>query len=74
MPDIKVTKEGVVKLLLKLNPSKASGPDLLPARVLKELAIQIAPFLTIIFQESFNVGGSSEGLEDGKHDSNFQKG
>ena len=56
MPEIKVNKEGVTKLLHKLNPSKASGPDLIPARILKELAVEIAPFLTTIFQESFNTG------------------
>ena len=55
MPDIKVNKEGVTKLLHKLNPSKASGPDLLPARILKVLAVEIAPLLTMIFQESFNI-------------------
>ena len=41
MPEIEVTKEGVVKLLLKSNPVKASGPDLLPAMVLKEMSIEI---------------------------------
>ena len=56
MPDIKVNKEGVTKLLHKLNPSKASGPDLIPARILKNMAFEIAPFLTTIFQESFNTG------------------
>ena len=56
MPEIKVNKEDVTKLLHKLNPSKASGPDLIPARILKELAVEIAPFLTTIFQESFNTG------------------
>lgn len=56
MQDITVTCEGVRKLLLKLNPGKACGPDLLPARVLKELATEISPFLTIIFQKSFDTG------------------
>ena len=56
MPEIEVTNEGVVKLLLKLNPNKASGTDLLPARVLKETATEIGPFLTIIFQKSFDTG------------------
>ena len=56
MPEIEVINEGVVKLLLKLNPNKASGPDLLPARVLKEMATEIGPFLTIIFQKSFDTG------------------
>ena len=54
MPETEVTNEGVVKLLLKLNPNKASGPDLLPARVLKEMATEIGLFLTIIFQNSFD--------------------
>ena len=49
MQDIKVTNAGVLKLLQKLNPSKASGPDLLSARVLRELAVEISPFLTAIF-------------------------
>ena len=56
MPDIKVNKDGVPKLLHKLNPSQASGPDFIPAKILKELAVEIAPFLTTIFQESFNTG------------------
>ena len=38
MDDIIVTDQGIVKLLLKLNPSKACSPDLLLARILKELA------------------------------------
>ena len=56
MSEIKVTNEAVVKLLLKLNPNKASGPDLLPGRVLKEMAIEIGPFLTIICKKSFDTG------------------
>ena len=52
MPEISVTKEGVFKLLLKLNPNKATGPDLLSARILKDLTKEIAPILTAIFQRS----------------------
>ena len=74
MPDIKVTKAGVMKLLSKLNPSKTSGPDLLPARVLKELAIEIAPFLTIIFQESFNTGAVPKDWRTANETAIFQKG
>ena len=33
MKDIQVTIEGITKILRKLNPGKASGPDLLPARI-----------------------------------------
>lgn len=51
-----MTVEGVIKLLRRLNPRKACGPDLLPARILKELADEIAPLLTTIFQVSFRDG------------------
>jgi hypothetical protein len=50
MPDINISEEGVLKLLLKINPNKACTPDLITARILKDLAREIAPFLTRIFQ------------------------
>ena len=56
MSDIRVTDEGVAKLLQKLNPNKATGPDTLPARILKELATEISPFLTFIYQKSLESG------------------
>ena len=54
MKDVHVSTEGVTKLLQKLNPAKAIGPDLLPTRFLKELASEISPYLTAIFQRIFN--------------------
>ena len=42
--------------LWKINPSKATGPDLIPMRVLKEAASAIAPFLCFIFQKSIDTG------------------
>ena len=42
--------EGVAQLLTNIQPHKASGPDNLPARFLKEVANEIAPVLTIVFQ------------------------
>ena len=50
MPDITITCEGIANLLLNLNPNKAAGPDQIKPRVLKVLATEIAPILTIIFQ------------------------
>ena len=43
MEEITLTEEGVRKLLLKLNPHKASAPDLIPARILKDMADEISP-------------------------------
>ena len=48
---LKVTTEGVLKLLRKLNPNQASGPDLLQARSFKELSEEIAPILCNIYQK-----------------------
>ena len=42
--------QGVLKILKKINSPKASGSDLIPARILKDLSDVIAPILTIIFQ------------------------
>jgi len=56
LSDIIISEEGVRKLLLNLNPFKASGPDGISARVLKELADEVAPLLTIIFNSSLNTG------------------
>ena len=52
MPEITVTVNGVKKLLSKINPYKASGPDNVPARFLKELANEISPALTLLFNAS----------------------
>ena len=56
MSDIVFTAPGIVKLLSNLNPAKASGPDLVPARILKLASMEIAPILCIIFQQSYNTG------------------
>ena len=56
MEDIAVTKEGVTKLLKGLNPSKALGPDELHTRVLKELATELGPVFTHLFQQSIDTG------------------
>lgn len=40
MPDITFGVEGVIKQFQNINPSKSSGPDQLPARYLKETAME----------------------------------
>ncbi|XP_052794650.1 uncharacterized protein LOC128227817 [Mya arenaria] len=56
MNDIEVTPEGVLALLKKLNPNKATGPDMIPSRILKELADQCAPYLSTIFNKCLQSG------------------
>ena len=56
MPSINITVEGVQKLLDKLNPYKAPGPDNLQPRILRELSCQIAPVLCNIFKVSVKTG------------------
>ena len=56
MKDITVTEEGVKRLLQKTNPQKTSGPDMIPARSLKECAEDLAPILTVIFSKSLQAG------------------
>ena len=49
-----INQEGVQKLLAGLNASKAAGPDRLPCRSLKEMAPELAPILTSIFNQSLS--------------------
>ena len=52
MGEITVDCKGVLKLLNNLNKHKASGPDGLSARVLKEFSSEISPMLALIYNES----------------------
>ena len=51
MNDIAVSKDGVIKLLKGLNPSKALGPDELHPKVLKELATELGSVFAHLFQQ-----------------------
>ena len=54
--DIDISAHGVHKQLLQLNPRKPCGPDEIAAHVLKELAPSIVPWLSSIFQQSYDTG------------------
>ena len=54
IPPLTIDTNGVVKLLHNLNPRKASGPDEVPARLLQSLAAEVAPALTLIFEQTFS--------------------
>ena len=52
----KLSTRKVRKALLQLNTSKSSGPDGIPATVLKSCAPELAPVLNKLFQLSYNLG------------------
>ena len=56
MKQIRITNKGVEKLLSRLNPKKAIGPDMVSTRILKDFAHKIAPIIASIFQQSLNTG------------------
>ena len=56
MPEFEINVCGVQKLLHTIKPNKASGPDSIPCRVLKEAASELAPALADIFNSSLSVG------------------
>ena len=55
-PPLTIQNNGVKKILEGLNPHKASGPDEISSRFLKEMAPSISPALTLICQASYDQG------------------
>ena len=74
MEDIIVDEEGVAKLLNGLNPKKASGPDLLPTRLIKENTTILAPVLTHIFQQALDTGSVPKDWTKANVSAVFKKG
>ena len=56
MSEIHIAERGVLKLLQNLKADKATGPDSIPAYILKSAATEIAPLLTKLFQVSIDSG------------------
>jgi hypothetical protein len=56
MDDIDINEKGILKLLRDLKPNKATGPDSIPARLLKTGAEELSPVLTKLFQLSLDQG------------------
>ena len=54
--NLDLTTTGVERLLARLDPNKASGPDNISCRILKELAVALTPALTAIFNQSIHSG------------------
>ena len=56
MNNIKVSVNGVIKCIKRLNEKKASGPDRIPISILKRHSEIIAPVLALIYQQSIDSG------------------
>ena len=56
IPELIIQEEGVQKLLAGVNPSKASGPDEIPLRLLRELSDELAPVFTRLFKQTHSSG------------------
>jgi hypothetical protein len=74
LSDITITQEGIQKLLCHLNPYKATGPDQVSPRLLKEPSKQISPELTLVFQASINQGKIPEEWKSSNITKLFKKG
>ena len=56
MDMIDIKEEGILKLLRNINPRKATGPDNISARLLRDYKVDLTPILTLIFQASAKEG------------------
>ena len=54
--DLTFTTNKVLAVLSSLDVNKASGPDKIPARILKETPHEIAPSLCELFNKSLRLG------------------
>ena len=74
MDNITVTEQGVKKLLQKSNPQKATGPDMIPAQILRECSEELAPILTIVFNRTLQTGCVPEDWKQANVSAVFKKG
>ena len=56
MGEIRIDSHGVNKLLRGLKPHKAIGPDMVPARFLRDYAMELSNIITKLFQFSIDSG------------------
>ena len=54
--NLQIHQDGVTKLLKDLDPNKASGPDNIPCRLLKQLIQELSPVVTAICCQSLESG------------------
>ena len=74
MAEIKIHESGIFKLLNGLNIHKATGPDGIPTQVLKELAHELTPVMSLFFQASVNQGSIPDEWKEANVVPIFKKG
>ena len=72
--ELQVSTKGIQKLLADINPKKASGPDEVPCRIMKEAAQEIAPFLRDLYQQSLQQGELPDDWKSANISCIFKKG
>ncbi|CAB4012394.1 Hypothetical predicted protein, partial [Paramuricea clavata] len=60
LSELILSPDDVLAALLSLDTNKATGPDEIPSRILKECAHQIAPSLCLLFNQSLRHGSLPE--------------
>ena len=72
--NITVTEPGVTKLLRGLNENKAKGPDSVSPRLRKEVAHELSPALTFLFNQTLLTGEVPEDWKAANITPIFKKG
>ena len=71
---IQISKPGLLKLLLNLNPNKANGPDNVPTQFLKTCAHEVVDLYHVLFQASLDQGVVPDDWKEGNIVPLYKKG
>lgn len=52
LPDVVISEEGILSILLEMDTKKSIGPDCIPSEFLKRYAEWVAKYLSVIFKAS----------------------
>ena len=74
LEDVSITPERIAESIDKLKEELASGPDGIPARVIKELKDEIKKTLALLFRQSIDNGVIPEEWRDAEVTPLFKKG
>ena len=73
-PELSIHTNGVYKLLIGLDCSKATGPDEIPARILHDYAGPLSKILSFLYQQSYDTGTIPQDWRDANICAIYKKG